>query len=116
MLDCPQFRYLTYRLPASGPIQSGRILFSRLQGYGGLGYFQVYESESATMVRNHKREKPRMGRPPRSDDPQRVLIVLPGELRRWLTEQASREDRYQSVLVEDALRSYRERAARRRVR
>jgi hypothetical protein len=57
-----------------------------------------------------------MGRPPRGDDPKRVLVVLPGELRRWLAEQASREDRYQSVLVEDALRSYRGRVARRRVR
>ena len=60
--------------------------------------------------------KPRVGRPPRTDDPQRVLLVLPGELRGWLRSRAAAEGRDQGGLVADALRLYRERVRRARKR
>ena len=60
--------------------------------------------------------KPRVGRPPRTDDPQRVLLVLPGELREWLRNRAMAEGRDQGGLVADALRMYRERLKRARKR
>lgn len=55
----------------------------------------------------------RIGRPPRRDDPQRITVVLPGGLRRWLRVQAAREARDQGDIVTDGLRLY-QRAARRR--
>ena len=60
--------------------------------------------------------KPRVGRPPRTDDPQRVLLVLPGELREWLRNRAGAEGRDQGGLVADALRMYREWVKRARKR
>jgi hypothetical protein len=61
-------------------------------------------------------KKARVGRPPRTDDPQRVLVVLPGELREWLRNRAAAEGRDQGGVVADALRAYRERAKRARKR
>lgn len=57
---------------------------------------------------------PRIGRPPRTDDPVRLLIVLPGASRRWLRAQATREDRAQGDIVADALGLYRKRVTQRR--
>lgn len=53
--------------------------------------------------------KPRIGRPPRTDRPARVLVVLPGDVRRWLRTQATREGRPQGDIVTDGLRMYRKR-------
>jgi len=61
-----------------------------------------------------KERKARVGRPARTDDPRRVLLVLPGELREWLRNRAAAEGRDQGGLVADALRLYRERAKRAR--
>ena len=58
--------------------------------------------------------KPRIGRPPRTDDPVKLLIVLPGEVRRWLKARAAREKRAQGDIVNDALGVYREQARQRR--
>lgn len=55
--------------------------------------------------------KPRIGRPPRTDNPLRVLAVLPGETRRWLKARALREQRSMSDIVSDALGLYRERVS-----
>ena len=52
--------------------------------------------------------KPRIGRPPRTDDPERMQLVLPGEVRRWLKARAAREKRSMSDIVNDALTLYQE--------
>ena len=57
--------------------------------------------------------KPRIGRPPRTDDPLKVLAVLPGEMRRWLKARAAREKRSMSDIVNDALVVYREQVRQR---
>ena len=46
------------------------------------------------------------GRPPRTDDPQRVAILLPGELKKRLRIRAFEEGRDMGDLVADALRAY----------
>jgi len=58
--------------------------------------------------------KARMGRPPRTDNPQRVAFVLPGALRRWLHAQARAEGRPMSHVLESALLRYRQTVARRK--
>ena len=60
--------------------------------------------------------KPRIGRPPRTDSPLKVLAVLPGEMRLWLKARAAREKRSMSDIVNDALGLYRERTQPRRKR
>ena len=60
--------------------------------------------------------KPRIGRPPRTDNPLKVLAVLPGEMRRWLKARAAREKRSMSDIIADALGLYRERTQPRRKR
>ena len=50
------------------------------------------------------------GRPPRTDDPIRLCIRLPGEsLRRWLAKRAAIEDRYEGDVIATALEAYRRR-------
>jgi hypothetical protein len=44
----------------------------------------------------------------------KLLIVLPGEVRRWLKARAAREKRAQGDIVNDALGVYREQARQRR--
>ncbi len=61
-----------------------------------------------------KEKRPGVGRPARTDDPRRVLLVLPGELREWLRNRAAVEKRDQGGVVADALRFYRERVKRAR--
>ena len=40
-----------------------------------------------------------MGRPPRTDDPQPLTILLPSALKRWLGAQAKREGRGMGMIV-----------------
>jgi hypothetical protein len=55
----------------------------------------------------------RMGRPPRTDSPVRVGLMLPGELRNWLAARARTEGRSQSDILASGLELYRVRVARR---
>ena len=56
----------------------------------------------------------RTGRPPRTDNPVRVNLLLPGALRDWLAARALREARPQGNIVASALDLYRRRAGRRK--
>ena len=56
-----------------------------------------------------KGTKARIGRPPRQDRPEKMLVTLPGQVRAWLRAQASREERTQSDVITDALALYRSR-------
>jgi len=58
------------------------------------------------------RETPRIGRPARTDRPEKVLVVLPGAVRTWLKAQAGRERRTQSDIVTDGLALYKRRGKR----
>ena len=49
------------------------------------------------------------GRPPRTDDPQKIAVLLPGELKKQLRIRAFEEGRDMGDLVADALRVYLER-------
>ncbi len=46
------------------------------------------------------------GRPPRTDDPQKVAVLLPGALKKQLRIRAFEEGRDMGDLVADALRVY----------
>lgn len=48
----------------------------------------------------------RIGRPPRTDDPQKVAVLLPGVLKRRLRIRAFVEGRDMGDLIADALRTY----------
>jgi len=50
--------------------------------------------------------KARIGRPPRTDDPTAITLLLPGALKRWLRGQAAREGRGMGAVVADGLRLY----------
>ena len=54
-----------------------------------------------------KASKPKIGRPPRTDDARRVAVYVPGELARWLRVHAAEYDTDMSVVVTGALESYR---------
>ena len=56
----------------------------------------------------------RIGRPPRTDDPRRVTVLLPGKLRAWLRVQAAREAKDQGDVIAEALEAYRKRLRMRR--
>jgi hypothetical protein len=49
------------------------------------------------------------GRPPRTDDPTPIRILLPGELRQWLRVRAAVEVRDQGDIITEALTAYRRR-------
>jgi hypothetical protein len=49
------------------------------------------------------------GRPPRTDNPTAIRILLPGELRQWLRVRAAVEARDQGDVITDALNAYRKR-------
>lgn len=49
------------------------------------------------------------GRPRRSDDPRRLTVNLPGELRKWLRVHAVTSERDMGDIVAEALATYRER-------
>lgn len=61
-----------------------------------------------------QRKGPRIGRPPRTDNPARVMVVLPGVMRSWLRAQATREGRPASDILADGLRLYQQRKGGRR--
>lgn len=66
-------------------------------------------------VEQQVKRKP--GRPPRTDNPTRLAVLVPGELRRWLRIRAAEEERDMGDIVTDALGAYRGRnqpTARRR--
>jgi hypothetical protein len=64
-------------------------------------------------MNKRSRGKPRMGRPPRTDSPARVNLVLAGAVRRWLVAQARAEQRTHGDVVTDALALYRRSVERR---
>ena len=66
------------------------------------------------MTKASTKEKRKPGRPPRTDAPERIAILLPGELRRWLRIQAATEARDQGDVISDGLRLYRNGVALRR--
>ena len=59
------------------------------------------------------RKRPR-GRPARTDDPRRLTVLVPGELRRWLRVRAATEERDMGDIVTEALAEHRRRLGRRR--
>ena len=69
-------------------------------------YIRIYGKGRAMATIRRKRK---LGRPPREDDPAKVLVVLSGRARDWLKAQSIREKRAQSAIVESALALYRER-------
>ncbi len=54
-------------------------------------------------------KKARIGRPPRTDDPTPIRVLLPGALRRWLKVHAAKVGRDQGDVITDALLLYRAR-------
>ena len=54
-------------------------------------------------------EKRKQGRPRRTDDPMRLTVNLPGELRYWLRVHAVTVERDMGDIVEEALIAYRKR-------
>ena len=49
----------------------------------------------------------RGGRPPRGDDPERLVVRISGQLKRWLAHRAIDEGRDMGHIVSDALEAYR---------
>lgn len=49
------------------------------------------------------------GRPPRQDDPQRLVARIPGELKKWLRHRAVEEQCDMGEIVAQALVTYRRR-------
>jgi hypothetical protein len=49
------------------------------------------------------------GRPPRTDNPMRLAVLVPGELRRWLRIRAAEEERDMGDIVTESLAAYRKR-------
>lgn len=68
------------------------------------------------MKKAGKQTQPRIGRPPRTDDPRRLTIILPGEMRRWLRVHAATVEQDMGDIVTEALAAYRERLKRTRER
>lgn len=60
-------------------------------------------------------KRPR-GRPRRSDDPRRLTVNLPGELRQWLRIHAVTNERDMGEVVAEALGKYRDRLTPKRGR
>lgn len=63
-------------------------------------------SRPARRVAGTQRARRGPGRPARTDDPQRVAVLLPGELKKKLRIRAFEEGRDMGDLVSDALRDY----------
>ena len=59
-----------------------------------------------------KRSGKAQGRPARTDDPERLVVRVAGELKRWLAHRAIDERRDMGGIVTDALEAYRKRAQR----
>jgi hypothetical protein len=50
-----------------------------------------------------KPKSKRIGRPPRTDDPRTLTIILPGELKKWLRVHAAVTERDMGDIVAEAL-------------
>jgi len=61
-----------------------------------------------------KTKAKRIGRPPRTDDPARLTIVLPRELRHWLRVHAAELETGMGDIIAEVLTPYRQRVERRR--
>lgn len=57
-------------------------------------------------------QRPRVGRPPRTDKPVRIGLMLPGALYKWLRRRARVEKRPQGDVMASALTLYRRHFAR----
>jgi len=53
------------------------------------------------------------GRPARRDEPERLVVRIAGELKRWLAHQAIDERRDMGQIVSEALEAYRNNSERR---
>jgi hypothetical protein len=60
-------------------------------------------------MKSGRKKSPKLGRPPRPDDPVRIDTRIAGELRAWLKRRAEHEGRAEGAIIEDALRAYRRR-------
>lgn len=47
--------------------------------------------------------KPKIGRPPRTDNPKRAVVLLPGDVRDWLARHAARMGVSQGTVISNAL-------------
>ena len=63
-------------------------------------------------MRRIQTAKQQGGRPAREDGPERLVVRIAGELKRWLAHRAIDERRDMGQIVTDALEAYRERAQR----
>ena len=57
--------------------------------------------------------KKAIGRPPRTDHPVRLTIVLPGELKRWLRVHVAENETTMGEVIAELLTPYRQRMERR---
>jgi len=64
------------------------------------------------MTKKQQREQ-RGGRPPRGDAPERLVVRVAGELKRWLAHRAIDEGRDMGQIVSEALGAYRRRTSQR---
>jgi hypothetical protein len=63
-------------------------------------------------VRKPRAVVPKQGRPRRGDDPQRLVVRVPAELKRWLAHRAIDEGRDMGHIVTEVLEEYRKRGRR----
>ena len=61
------------------------------------------------MPKGKMQSKRTQGRPPRGDDPTRLVVRVSAELKRWLAHRSIDEDRDMGSIVTEALESYRKR-------
>ena len=70
-------------------------------------------SAAASDIASQLPSKRGPGRPARTDNPQRVAVLIPGELKRWLRITAAEDGRDMGDIVADALERYRQGRGRR---
>lgn len=58
------------------------------------------------MKRRGRKKVGKIGRPKRDDDPQRLVVHLPGALKKRLQHQAIEDRRTAGALITDALEAY----------
>lgn len=58
-------------------------------------------------------ERKQRGRPARQDSPERLVVRVPQDLKRWLAHRAIDEGRDMGQIVTEALETYRQRVERR---
>lgn len=59
------------------------------------------------MTKPKSEAKRPQGRPARADEPQRLVVRVSAELKRWLAHRAIDEDRDMGQIVSEALETYR---------